>query len=261
MCRMNDVKEVSTLIYSKMKIQISNDKALHIINLINKYYPNMSFEAALADVNKMVILPAWITQAVTINETFFFRHPEHFVKVKDFIKNNSKSELKLLCLGCSTGEESYSLAMAVEESIKPGIKYSIAAVDIDQNCIKTAKLGLYNANDGKRVSEQWKKTFDKYTAKIQDHYTEKFQMSDLIKSKIQYSCSDIFQFVYDRYDIIFVRNILIYFPENDKVTIYKKLASRLNTDGLIFIGAAELIPDGSKEFVRTITTSILQKVG
>ena len=175
---------------------------------------------------------------LTINVSEFYRNPEQWVVmdkeiIPELIKKFGKN-LKIWSAACSTGDEPYSLVMALSRHI-PLNQINIIATDIDKQVIEKAKVGLYNEKSIASVPDDLKR---KYFTKVGPSY----QISNEIKSRVQFKQHNLLKDPYpDRCDLIVCRNVLIYFTEEAKDEIFRKYNDSLKNGGILFIGSTEQI--------------------
>ncbi len=142
--------------------------------------------------------------------------------------------LEIWSAACSTGDEPYSLVMALTKFL-PLNQIKIIATDIDQQVLHKAQVGLYNAKSITSVPKEFQ---DKYFTKIGQSY----QISDEIKKRVEFKQHNLLKDTYPAgCHLIVCRNVLIYFTEEAKEDIYKKFNSALTKDGILFIGSTEQI--------------------
>ena len=175
---------------------------------------------------------------LTINVSEFYRNPEQWqildkevfpTLIQKFGKN-----LKIWSAACSTGDEPYSLVMALSKHM-PLNQIKIIATDIDKQVLDKARMGLYNEKSIASVPEEFKK---KYFKKIGTSY----QISDEIKRQVEFKEHNLLKDAYPSgCHLIVCRNVLIYFTEEAKDEIYKKFNGALNREGILFIGSTEQI--------------------
>lgn len=175
---------------------------------------------------------------LTINVSEFYRNPEQWeildkevfpTLIQKFGKN-----LKIWSAACSTGDEPYSLVMALSKHI-PVNQIKIIATDIDKQVLDKARLGLYNEKSIASVPVEFKK---KYFKQIGSSY----QISDEIKRQVEFKEHNLLKDPYPTgCHLIVCRNVLIYFTEEAKEEIYKKFNASLNKEGILFIGSTEQI--------------------
>ena len=177
---------------------------------------------------------------LTINVSEFYRNPEQWeLMLKDYIPELIQKygkNLKIWSAACSTGDEPYSLVMALSKYID--IKnIHINATDLDKQVIAQAKTGIYSEKSIEGVPDEYKK---KYFTKIGQSY----QISDEIKRQVTFKEHNLLRDKYlDGCHMIVCRNVLIYFTEEAKHDVYQKFADSLVDDGILFIGSTEQIMD------------------
>ena len=175
---------------------------------------------------------------LTINVSEFYRNPEQWEYLDkhimpELIQKFGKN-LKIWSAACSTGDEPYSLVMALSKHI-PIKQIHITATDIDKQVLDKARLGLYNVKSIASVPDEFKK---KYFTQIGASY----QISDEIKHQVEFKEHNLLKDAYPTgCHMIVCRNVLIYFTEEAKEEIYKKFNSALVKDGVLFIGSTEQI--------------------
>lgn len=175
---------------------------------------------------------------LTINVSEFYRNPEQWeildktvfpALIKRFGKN-----LKIWSAACSTGDEPYSLVMALSRHM-PVNQIHITATDIDKQVLDKARMGLYNEKSIAAVPADFKK---KYFTKVGSSY----QISNEIKRQVEFKEHNLLRDEYPKgCHLIVCRNVLIYFTEEAKEEIYKKFNASLTSEGILFIGSTEQI--------------------
>jgi len=177
---------------------------------------------------------------MTINVSNFYRNPDQWKLlvekfVPELIERYGK-KLKIWSAACSTGDEPYSLVMALSDLI-PMRDIRIYATDIDKTVIGKAKVGLYNDKSIVDIPEDKKK---KYFTKIGDSY----KISDEIKRQVEFHEANLLKDPYPKdCDLIVCRNVLIYFTEEAKKDVYIKFREALKPGGILFIGSTEQVMD------------------
>ena len=175
---------------------------------------------------------------LTINVSEFYRSPEQWELMdKQFIPmliEKFGKNLKIWSAACSTGDEPYSLVMALSRHL-PLNQIKIIATDIDKQILAQAKVGIYNE---KSIASVPKDLRDKYFTKIGNSY----QISNEIKSRVDFRQHNLIKDPYpDKCDFIICRNVLIYFTEEAKDDVFRKFCKSLKTGGFLFIGSTEQI--------------------
>lgn len=175
---------------------------------------------------------------LTINVSEFYRNPDQWQLmdkeiIPELVTKFGKN-LKIWSAACSTGDEPYSLVMALSRHI-PLNQIKIIATDIDKQVIAKAKAGLYSEKSIASVPQDLK---NKYFDKIGPSY----KIKDEIKNRVEFKEHNLLKDSYpDRCDLIVCRNVLIYFTEEAKLEVFKKFNAALKKDGILFIGSTEQI--------------------
>lgn len=175
---------------------------------------------------------------LTINVSEFYRNPDQWKILENnvfpgLIEKFGKN-LKIWSAACSTGDEPYSLVMALSRHL-PLANIKIIATDIDKQVIDTARMGLYNEKSIAGVPDDLKA---KYFTKVGNSY----QISDEIKKRVEFKEHDLLKDAYPSgCNLIVCRNVVIYFTEEAKDEIYKKFYQSLVPGGVLFIGSTEQI--------------------
>lgn len=175
---------------------------------------------------------------LTINVSEFYRNPDQWKILEKevfpgLIQKFGKN-LKIWSAACSTGDEPYSLVMALSRQV-PLANIKVIATDIDKQVLDTARMGLYNAKSIAAVPDDLKK---KYFTQVGNSY----QISDEIKKRVEFKEHDLLKDSYPTgCHLIVCRNVVIYFTEEAKDQIYMKFQKSLATGGVLFIGSTEQI--------------------
>lgn len=175
---------------------------------------------------------------LTINVSEFYRNADQWKILENevfptLIQRFGKN-LKIWSAACSTGDEPYSLVMALSRHM-PLANIRITATDIDKQVLDTARMGLYNEKSIAAVPADFKQ---KYFTKVGNSY----QISDEIKKRVDFKEHDLLKDSYPMgCHLIVCRNVVIYFTEDAKDVIYEKFYKSLAPGGILFIGSTEQI--------------------
>ena len=175
---------------------------------------------------------------ITINVSEFYRNPEQWeildkTIIPELISKFGKN-LKIWSAACSTGDEPYSLVMALSRHI-PLNQIKILATDLDKQVIAKAKVGLYSDKSVVAVPDDLKK---KYFTQVGPSY----KISDEIKARVEFKEHNLLKDTYPTdYHMIVCRNVLIYFTEEAKDEVFRKYSKSLLRGGILFIGSTEQI--------------------
>lgn len=181
---------------------------------------------------------------LTINVSEFYRNPDQWKimdqeMIPELIKKFGEN-LKIWSAACSTGDEPYSLVMALSRHL-PLNKIRITATDIDKQVIAQAKTGIYTAKSIANVPDDLKKKY--FTELTKDSY----QISNEIKARVDFKEHNLLKDPYIKpCDMIVCRNVLIYFTEEAKYDVYVKFEAALKENGILFVGSTEQVTDYKK---------------
>ena len=175
---------------------------------------------------------------ITINVSEFYRNPEQwkFLSEKVFpeLVKDFGQTLKIWSAACSTGDEPYSLVMALSDFV-PLNRIQIMATDINSQVIEKAKIGLYSEKSISSVPEDKKKEFFTKNGNF-------YQISDKVKKCVTFKEHNLLKDPYPTgMHLIVCRNVLIYFTEEAKDEVFEKYYRSLADNGVLFIGSTEQI--------------------
>ena len=178
---------------------------------------------------------------LTTNYTYFFREKEHFRILGEMILpelDKRSGELKSIwCAGCAGGEEAYSIAMTADSGLAPGT-VRIKATDISGEVLEQAKKGIYPQRELPKIPVDLQK---KYCVMRDDGtFIADRRLRDMINFR-QENLLDEGR-ASEKYDIIFCRNVMIYFHREAKRKLIRRLEDSLRKGGYLFVGHAELLP-------------------
>lgn len=187
-----------------------------------------------------------LTELLTVNETYFFREPEHLNLMVDkllpvFMNTGNQRPVRILSAGCSTGEEPYTIAIMLRERFGTESErlFTITGVDIDSTVIVSAKQGVYGSGSFRGMD---KSMLDSY---FESHGPGKLRVSSAIRKQVAFEVVNLLGSAYPQRmmmpDIILYRNVSIYFPEQIQREIFGKLAELLADGGCLLVGASETI--------------------
>ncbi len=196
------------------------------------------------------------TNAITTNLTSFFRENHHFQMLSDeplrsWLMQRLSSNGKLRCwsAGCSTGEEPYSLAITLSEMI-PNIRdrdVKILATDLDTNVVATAAAGVYPEN---RIDALDRERKNKWFSRGTGANTGMVRVSDQLRGMITFNQLNLMSEwpMKGKFDVIFCRNVVIYFDKPTQSVLFNRYADALCDQGALFIGHSETMSEVCTRF-------------
>jgi chemotaxis protein methyltransferase CheR len=229
----------------KTMLQSRLQKRLRELNITNyKDYVNYVFSPEGQE-NEIIHM----IDMVSTNKTDFFREPVHFEflhthVLPEFMQNGSGHKfIKIWSAGCSSGEEPYSIAISLSEfqANHPNLDYSIFATDISSRMLKTGAEAIYKENRVSVVPMSLKK---KYLLRSKDTANPTVRIVPQLRKKITFQRLNFMDTSYsvpDMYDVVFCRNVLIYFDRDTQEKVINKLCMKLKKGGYFFLGHSESI--------------------
>jgi chemotaxis protein methyltransferase CheR len=197
-------------------------------------------------------LIAEVVEAMTTNETFFFRDKTPFDHLKDTMlpallqARSSRRSLRIWCAAASTGQEPYSIAMCLKGlgAAIAGWRIDIIGTDLSQGVLEKSKAGIFSQFEVQRGLP---------IQLLVKHFTQvgdMWQINADIRSMVQYRQLNLLQDFghLGTFDIIFCRNVLIYFDQDTKANIFERLSKVAESDGFMVLGAAESVVGISDAF-------------
>ncbi|PRO70398.1 CheR family methyltransferase [Alteromonas marina] len=237
-----DFKKVQQMLFKKAGINLSDAKEAMVYSRLARRIRALnlkSFNDYLAVVGRSEAELEQFINALTTNLTSFFREPHHFTALADYLAQHS-NVTNIWCAASSTGEEPYSIAMVVAEafgSFKTPVK--IIASDIDSKVLAKAKAGVYPlASISKIPIERQKQFFHKGKGANEG----KVKVVDELRQMVQFKKLNLTDQSWDvkaPLDIIFCRNVMIYFDKPTQLNVLKRMVDMLKPTGLYMAGHSE----------------------
>lgn len=179
--------------------------------------------------------------SLTTNLTSFFREPHHFpIFAEHLRKIGTKRPVRVWCSAASTGEEPYSIAMTVAETFGANVSHvSIVASDLDTNVLATAQKGIYPLERVEKLSPDRLRKFFLRGTGSQEGYVS---LRPEVKRMVEFQRINLLDATYPvkgQLDVIFCRNVMIYFDKPTQYKILSRFAPMMQSDGLMFAGHSE----------------------
>jgi chemotaxis protein methyltransferase CheR len=202
--------------------------------------------------------------AITTNKTEFFRENQHFEYLNDIvfpeIEKQKKSKIRIWSAGCSTGEEAYSIAITSGEYFTNRIHdIKILATDIDTQVLEKGFSGTYSLD---QVSGMHPDIVKKYFAKGANENDGMYKVKDTTKNLIVFKRLNLLDQTYPmkgKFDIIFCRNVVIYFDKATQKKLFERFYDYLQDDGYLFVGHSENLSGITDKF-RHLGKTVYKKV-
>jgi chemotaxis protein methyltransferase CheR len=251
-----DFEFVSQLLRKRAGIVLTGDK----MYLLESRLAPLARKEGLPSIDDLITvvrsrrderLIAQVVDVMTTNETFFFRDKTPFDHLKDAIfpvlaQARRGSRIRIWCAACSTGQEPYSIAMMLDQNpaLTGGVPVEIVATDISDRCLERARQGLFTQFEVQRGLPI--QMLMHYFTQQDDHW----RISERLRQMVSFRKMNLMEPAYNlgQFDIVFCRNVLIYFDGPTKGAVLDRIASTMTPGGFLLMGAAESIVGISAAF-------------
>lgn len=210
-----------------------------------------------------------LLDALTTNKTDFYREPNHFIFMRKHIQEQlhkapyrySTAPYSVWSAGCSSGEEAYTLAMELLELKRAHshFHFRIFASDISVSCLQKAREGIYPMERIAPVNDTLRK---RYLFKSKDVSRSLVAMSQQLKNCIRFEALNLLGTCFpvrESFDIIFCRNVMIYFDSAHRMEIIRRFNTCLKSHGLLIVGHSETLVGNTQNY-RQLQPTIYQKI-
>lgn len=208
-----------------------------------------------------------LVELITNNETYFFREPSHFQLLKNRIVPEilkTRRQVRVWSAGCSTGEEVCTLAITLLEaqSLQGPFEAQVLGTDIDRTALTVAKLGNYSRNSFRAIESYYLQNYFQIPdQRILDFHT----VDERVQKMTRYEYLNLFESPYPEFvknmDVVFFRNVSIYFPKDVIEKVHRKIVDCLVEGGYLFLSASETLHHnfGYLELVERDGVFVFQK--
>jgi len=191
---------------------------------------------------------------LTTNETYFFRESQHLDYLRDHILPNIKSNeiFRVWSAASSSGQEAYSIAMILEEAGLNG-RWEILGTDINETVLEKARKAIYPLEASEKIPE---KLLKKYCLRGINAEYGNFTVTDELKKNIRFlkmNLNEAFPNI-GLFDVVFLRNVMIYFDVDTKISVIKKIYNVIKPQGYLILGHSENLNNINKNFKTMIPT-------
>ncbi len=264
---LTDYERFKAILEKQSGILLGDNKQYLVVSRLNGLLQESNLTSLSELINKIAspsgsVLLKQVVDKMTTNETLWFRDRYPF----DYLKNTIIPELRrttnrirIWCAACSTGQEPYSITMQLEE-ISALIQTEIVATDLSERVLDKARQGIYQKIELNRGMPA-----DKLRRYFQDLNETDWQVNERLRSKVRFQPLNLLSTPYGfgKFDVIFCRNVLIYFSNENKTKVINGLIDSLKPGGYLFLGASESLTRDSQtlKMVRCNPGLVYQKEG
>lgn len=248
------------LLYRQAGIRLTEAKLSLVQNRLNRRLQALGLRSYRA-YYELVVAPGsaelqHCVESLTTNETFFFRHKEHW----DFLITRILADwpagrpLRLWSAAASTGEEAYSAAIACLQHLGPHAAASILATDINERVLAAARRGVYSDYAVQKITDYGR-------AQWFDRSPQGWVVGEAPRRLVSFARHNLLDDADGGpHDVVFLRNVLIYFDEASKRTALRQVAAAMAPGAWLFLGGSETLPQGETGF-RCVRPQIFRKAG
>lgn len=261
-------KSLAGIIYDTTRISLGEHKRGFVVSRLSKRVRALGlsgfeeYVALLRDTQNTSDEIDRLINCVTTNKTEFFRESHHFPILADFVSGSAiargaqRRPLRIWSVACSTGQEIYSIAMVVKDQIRrfQTNRVKLLASDIDSTALRFASRGIYSGEDLKPVSREFVKRYFRRLDSGQNHYQVTSELRRMIVFRRVNLVKDQFRLRWP-IDIVFCRNVLIYFNRRDIDRLIERLYHSMEAGGLLFLGHSESLAASRKGFEYVSNTA------
>ncbi len=254
-----DLSEIAAMIHSDAGIYLNDTKASLVYSRLSKHIRALGLKGfreycALVSSPEGATARREMLSHLTTNFTRFFRENHHFEHLRDEVlpgliaRAKSGGRVRIWSAACSDGQEPYSIALTVLQLFPNAADHDfrILATDIDPKILALARAGLYDENALETISPAIRKQFFR---EVDAAGRRKYQVDDRLKKLITFNELNLLaQWPFrGQFDVIFCRNVVIYFDEPTQMTIWSRFATLLPDGGHLYIGHSERVSGEAKE--------------
>ncbi len=196
---------------------------------------------------------------LTTNLTAFFREEHHFHALVEDLKARASKPVRLWCNAASTGEEPYSLAMTVVETLGPSAQVKMVCSDIDTKVLATAQRGVYSADARGLSPERLRRHFMRGTAQNSGFIRVKPELARFIEFKTFNLMSPSWSALGEAFDIVFCRNVMIYFDNATQRKVLEHMHAAMKPGSLLYVGHSENFTE-ARDLFRLRGKTIYERV-
>jgi chemotaxis protein methyltransferase CheR len=248
---------IKRIIFDKIGITLNDNRKEMVRNRLFcriLHYKLDSFSNYIKIIQLSALEMGEFLNRISTNETYFFREQAHF----DFLHNLAKESkyLRVWSAASSIGAEAYSIAMTLDHAIE---KWDVVGSDINTHVLKIAKTGLYQLPMINKIPQIYK---EKYCLLGRNQFADKILVDRKLLENTTFLENNLMKenVMLGKFDVIFIRNVLIYFSDETKIKVIQNILNNLKDGGYLIIGLTDVINDREFKSLRYMNNSIYQKV-
>ena len=254
----SEFQVVQKLIFKETGISLGDNKKTMVQSRLEKRLKHHHL-TSYSDYLKVVqISPAEKTEFVnelTTNETYFFRETKHFEFLEDLAKKSDR--LRVWSAVASMGAEAYSIAMVLNEHLHKA-QWEVVGSDINTKILNMAKIAMYPLSWSQKIPDNYRK---KYCLQGSNKYYDKMILDRDFIQNVSFIENNLLKEneYLGQFDVIFLRNVLLYFTDTTKTQVIKNILKNLKQGGYLIISMTEHFNESEIENLKYLQNAIYQK--
>ena len=259
----NEFTTIQKLIFREVGIDLQSSKKLLVQSRLLKRLLFYKFDSYLEYIRLIQINAQErieMVNLITTNETYFYREIDHFEYLQKVIipEHPFKKKFRFWSAAASVGAEAYSTAMLLDKMMAKG-DWEVVGSDINTEVIKKARIGLYPEKWADKIPIEMKK---EYCLKGRGRHEGQFLMDRSLVENMTFQVGNLMQFNSEvgKFDVIFLRNVLIYFDDETKQLVIDNVLRNLKVGGYFFISLTENLNMLNTSNLETVETSVYRKI-
>jgi len=259
----NEFTTIQKLIFREVGIDLQSSKKLLVQSRLLKRLLFYKFDSYLEYVRFVQINAQErieMVNLITTNETYFYREIDHFEYLQKVIipAHPFKTKFRFWSAAASVGAEAYSIAMILDKTMAKA-DWEIVGSDINTEVIKKARIGLYPAKWADKIPIDLKR---QYCLKGRGKHEGQFLMDRILVENMVFQVGNLMQFNSEvgKFDVIFLRNVLIYFDNETKQLVIDNVLRNLKVGGYFFISLTENLNMLNTSILESVETSVYRKI-
>jgi len=267
-----DFKHLRDIMYQRSGVFLKDSKKPMVVTRLRRRIIELGLDGFAAYVERLERTGTdeleFFVNAITTNETFFYRHEKQFEHLRDvllpefFKANPNGGTIRIWSAACSTGEEPYTIAMVCEEVFRqhPRYRYEIVASDINSRVLAYAREAVYSPRSLLKTEAEVRQRYFK-SVNVQDRYPrECFALDRHIVEKVRFVRHNLLEPSREKsFHVIFLRNVMIYFNRDTKARVVANLEQAIAQGGYLILGLSESLSEVSERF-RYTTSGVYRLV-
>ncbi len=246
----SDFNKLRAIVHKQTGITIADNRRSMLFSRLQRRLRETGETTFRSYIEKVSSDPAEmqeLTNRVTTNETYFYRTPRVWsyfrnTAIPRFLDSRSQRQMKVWSAAASTGEEGHTLGVVLEDvrQLTPGFDYSVLGSDISSRVLAIAEEGHYVGRPVARFQREDPQLFEKHMI---GNDTDGYRVAPDIKRRIQFKLHNLLQPLSSGgpFDVVFLRNVLIYFSHEDQEKILANIHKQLRPEGTLIIGESETL--------------------